>query len=83
MSLTYRSGEEIRKGDRVLFHGNHAQVELVVCPSGAADPAIGGYLKEFGSGIMVLDPSVSGQTFLPIDSLADYEDLEFVSRRDM
>jgi hypothetical protein len=26
--LKYRSGEEIKKGDRVLFHGNQAEVEL-------------------------------------------------------
>jgi hypothetical protein len=27
--LKYRSGEEIKKGDRVLFHGNPAEIELV------------------------------------------------------
>src|SRR5215831_477916 len=55
----YQSGEEIRKGDCVLFHGKRAQVELVACASGAADPTIKGYLKEFSAGIMILDPSVS------------------------
>ena len=36
--LKYRSGEEIRKGDRVLFHGNPAEVELVaVDPNEAED----------------------------------------------
>src|SRR4051794_24019426 len=29
--LKYRSGEEIRKGDRVRFHGNPAEVEFVAC----------------------------------------------------
>jgi len=32
-ALKYRSGEEIRKGDSVLFHGEKAQIELV-----ATDP---------------------------------------------
>ncbi len=80
MPLRYSSGEEIQKGDRVLFHGKPAQVELVACTSEAADPTIGWYVKEFGGGIMILDPSVSGRTFISIDSLDDDEDLEFVSR---
>ena len=32
-ALKYRSGEEIRKGDSVLFHGEKARIEMV-----AADP---------------------------------------------
>jgi hypothetical protein len=28
-ALRYRSGEQIQKGDHVLFHGNPASVELV------------------------------------------------------
>jgi hypothetical protein len=27
--LRYRSGEQIKRGDRVLFHGNPAEIELV------------------------------------------------------
>jgi len=30
--------------------------------------------------VMVLDPAVSGRTFIPADQLEEYEDLEFVSR---
>jgi hypothetical protein len=76
--LKYRSGEEIRKGDHVLFHGNPAQIELVACD--ASDTAAAWYLKEFGGGVGVLDPAVSGRTFIPADQLEEYEDLEFVSR---
>jgi len=76
--LRYRSGEEIRKGDRVLFHGSPAEVELVACD--ANDPETAWYIEEYGGGVMVSDPMVSGRTFIPKDQLDEYEDLEFVSR---
>jgi len=76
--LRYHSGEEIRKGDHVRFHGNPAQIVLV------ADDASGAgadwHIREFGGGVMVLDPAVSGRTFIPADQLEEYEDLEFFSR---
>jgi hypothetical protein len=77
--LRYRSGEEIRKGDRVLFHGNPAGVELVACD--ANDPETAWYIEEYGGGVMVSDPMVSGRTFISKEQLDEYEDLEFVSRR--
>jgi hypothetical protein len=39
MPLTYRSGEEIKKGDRVLFHGEPGEIEFVV-ESVVGDPAM-------------------------------------------
>jgi hypothetical protein len=78
MILKYRSGEEIRKGDRVLFHGNAAEVELVARDPN--DPEAVWHMQEFGGGVLVLDPMVSGRTFIPKDQLDEYEDLEFVSR---
>ena len=76
--LKYRSGEEIKVGDRVLFHGNDAEVEFVACEPG--DPATDWYLHEFGGGVMIADPKASGRTFIPVGQLAESEDLEFVSR---
>jgi hypothetical protein len=78
MVLKYRSGEEIRKGDHVLFHGNQAEVELVASDSG--DPEAAWHIQEFGGGVRILDPMVSGRTFISADQLDEYEDLEFVSR---
>jgi hypothetical protein len=80
MVLKYRSGEEIKKGDRVLFHGNPATVELV-----AVAPAIGEeawYVDEYGGGVMILDPLRSGRTFIDAAQIPECEDLEFVSRVD-
>jgi len=79
MSLSYRSGEEVNKGDLVLFHGNSAHVEFV---ASADHPQYAWYVQEYGGGIMVFDPAVSGRTFIPADQLLDYEDLEFISRAD-
>lgn len=78
MPLHYQSGQEIRKGDRVLFHGNPAEVELVACDPD--DPEHAWYVKEFGGSVLVSDPRVSGRTFIEAESLPDYEDLEFLSR---
>lgn len=74
----YRSGEVIRKGDLVLFDQNPATIELVACDS--HDPEQSWYVEEFGGGIMILDPNVSGRTFISAEQIQDYEDLQFVSR---
>lgn len=75
--LVYRSGEEIRPGDRVLFHGEPAQIEFVLDGEHNPDdwPA-----EDYGRGVMVAEPKVFGHAFLPEDTLATSEDLEFVSR---
>jgi hypothetical protein len=77
MALKYLSGEEIKKGDHVLFHGEPGQIELVASELG--DPETDWFMLEYGGGVMVLE-RVSGRTFIPADQLDDDEDLEFVSR---
>ena len=76
--LRYQSGEEIRKGDRVLFHGIEAEIGLVACDP--TDPEADWYIREFGGGVLILDPLASGHTFVPLAQLDEYEDLRFVSR---
>lgn len=78
--LKYRSGEEIKIGDHVLFHGNSAEVELVSCDPNDPNPQVAWHMKKFGGGVLIRDPIVSGRTFIPKEQLFDYEDLEFVSR---
>jgi hypothetical protein len=63
------------KGDRVLFHGNLAEIELVAVDPN--DPEHVWQVQEFGGGVLVIDTKVSGRTFIPLDQLAEYEDLEF------
>ena len=77
--LKYRTGEEIKKGDRVLFHRNPAEIELVACDD--TDAETDWYMKEFGGGVLIREPKVFGRAFIPADQLDEDEDLEFVSRR--
>jgi len=76
--LRYRTGEEIKKGDRVLFHGNPAEIELVALDPN--DPQQAWHVSEFGGGVLVSEPIVFGHAFIPSDQLDECEDLEFVSR---
>lgn len=78
MVFKYESGVEIRKGDRVLFHGEPGEIELVA--SGPGDPETDPYVQEYGGGVMVVEPKVFGRVFIPADQLEKTEDLEFVAR---
>jgi hypothetical protein len=79
MTLKYQSGEEIKKGDRVLFHGEPGEVEFVVDGSNE-DPALDWYLQEFGGGVMIREPKHFGSVFVRATSLQETEDLELLSR---
>ena len=76
--LKYRSGEEIKRGDHVLFHGHAAEIELVACDPN--DPETEWHMNECGGGVLVHDPIISVRAFIPKDQLDGYEDLEFVCR---
>ena len=80
MPFTYQSGEEIKKGDRVLFYGEPAEIEFVAFEPG--DPETDWYVQEYGGGVMILDPNVSGWTFVTADQISE-EQLEFVSRAEI
>ena len=78
MPLYYQSGEEIRKGDKVLYAERFpGEIGFVADPS-VNDPDSSWYVKEFGGGVMILEPKVHGSVF---SSKPDEDDqLEFVSR---
>jgi hypothetical protein len=71
----YQSGDEIRKGDRILLHGESGEIEFVA--DAATDPE-GWYVAEHGGGVMILEPKVFGRLF--VSDTQNYEDLELVSR---
>jgi hypothetical protein len=79
MPLAYMTGEEIRKCDRVLFHGEPGEIELVIDPM-APDPDSDWYARKYGRGVMILEPKHFGRVFLPEPHMA--EDLESVARQD-
>ncbi|MGA9039549.1 MAG: hypothetical protein WB421_03355 [Terriglobales bacterium] len=76
--LRYQSGQEIKKGDRVLFHLKPAEIELVV--SNPDDPETAWYFNEYGGGVMVRNSKDPNPTFISTDQIPEYEDLEFVER---
>ena len=80
MKLKYQTGEEIKKGDRVLFHREPGRIELVAAEEG--DPETDWFMQEYGGGVMILE-RVAGRTFIPADQIDVCEDLEFVSRADV
>ena len=81
MPLAYQSGEPIRKGDRVTYHGEEGEIELVVDPE-----STGGtteerwHLQEHGGGVLIREPKVFGLVFIPTDQIGEDEDLVFISR---
>lgn len=75
--MRYQSGEEIRKGDKVLFHGEPGEIEFVVDKL-VGDPAMDWHMKEQGPGVMILEPKAFGRAY--IRDIENAEDLVFVSR---
>ena len=77
LSFKYMSGEEIRKGDHVLFHRAPGRIEFIAVAGG--EPDFDWYVQEYGGGVMLWDTE-AGNTFIPADEIGDTDDLEFVSR---
>jgi hypothetical protein len=76
MPFFYSSGEEVRKGDRVLLHGEVGEIKLIADPAENPDDWL---VKKRGGGIMVLELKVFGRLF--ISELKTDEHLTFVSRQ--
>ncbi|MGC2465968.1 MAG: hypothetical protein WA517_12295 [Candidatus Acidiferrum sp.] len=61
----------------MTFNGEPGEIEFVV-DRHTGDPALDWYKKEFGGGVMVLEPKHFGRVFL--HETQDEEDLTFVAR---
>ena len=72
----YQSGEEVKCGDRVLFHGEAGRIEFVA-DAAVQDNDSAWYVQEYGGGVMIIEPR-STRTFLT--NTEDAEDLFFVAR---
>jgi hypothetical protein len=72
--LKYLSGDEIKKGDNVLFHREPGRIEIVAIEPGTSETDW--FLQGYGGGVMILE-SVSGRTFVPADQIDDCDDLQF------
>ena len=80
-SLRYLSGDDIRPGDRILFHREQGVVEFVVTGL-SGDPENDWFFEEYPGGGVMIRAEGCGNTFLDAENLAGNEDLEFVSREE-
>jgi hypothetical protein len=79
MPYSYRNGEPMRKGDRVLFLGERGEIEFVADPL-VSDPETEWYVSEYGGGVMLIEPKKYGRVFLA--ETYDVDDLQLVSRKE-
>ncbi len=77
MRFTYRSGEEIKAGDRIAYHGEPGRVEFVVTAK-CGDPAMDWFMDEYPGGGFMINATGFGRVFLTASAID--EDLKFVSR---
>ena len=77
-NFLYQSGEQVRCGDRILYHGEQGLVELVVAGK-VGDDAVDWYLDEYPGGGLMLNASNFGNVFLRERDID--EKLVFVSRK--
>ena len=75
MPFMYKSGEEIKQGDRGMFHGEPGEIEFVADPH----PETDWFVQEYRGGVMIVEPKHFGRAFLT--QTDDAVDLIFVSRR--
>jgi hypothetical protein len=75
--FSYRSGEEIKAGDRITYHGEPAEVHFVVTGK-SGDAATDWYVDQYPGGGFMITAKGFGKVFLSADDID--EDLEFVSR---
>jgi hypothetical protein len=76
-SFSYGTGQEVRVGDLITYHGESGHVQFVVAePTG--DPSLDWYLAQFPGGGVMIEAEGFGSVFLRADDID--EEVEFVSR---
>lgn len=76
----HQSNEEIRRGDKVLYHGEPGEIQFVV-EQLTGDAEKDWLMSEFGPGAMVLEPKFYKEGTFVTDT-ENAEDLILVSRSD-
>lgn len=78
-TLRYTSGDEIKEGDRIRYHGELGRVDFIVIHR-VGDPARDWYVDQFPGGGLMIDAAGFGSVFL---SEAEIDDqLELVLRKE-
>jgi len=74
----YQSEEQIRQGDKVLYHGEAGEIEFVV-EKLTGDAEKDWFMNEYGPGVMVREPKFYKEGTFVTDT-ENAEDLVLVSR---
>ena len=77
MAFKYESGEEVRKGDRIIYHGEPGKIEFVVSEA-VGNPSMDWYVQQFPGGGFMLSAASFGDVFLTESDID--EDLHFIAR---
>ena len=77
--FTYLSGEEVKDGDQILYHGEPGEVEFVIVGLGS-DPSMNWYVEKFPGGGFMINAKGFGKVFVTEKNIN--EDLRFLSRSD-
>jgi hypothetical protein len=77
MAFVYKSGEEVKNGDHITYHGEPGEVEFVVARL-TGNPAMDWYVEQFPGGGFMINAKGFGSVFLGKSDID--EELEFVSR---
>jgi hypothetical protein len=70
MPLSYKSGEEIRIGDRITYLSKPGEIE-VVADKLVGDAEVDYYLEEVGRGVLIREPKVYGRVFVEVRDFGD------------
>ncbi|MGA9978903.1 MAG: hypothetical protein WBQ08_09740 [Candidatus Sulfotelmatobacter sp.] len=79
MPFFYHSGEQIKPGDRVTYHGEPGEIEFVADQI-VGDAALDWFVTEHGGGAMIIEPKFFGSVFA--HNTEDDEDLVLIARKD-
>ena len=77
--VLYPSGDEVKPGDRIRYHGEPGSIEFVITEA-TGEPARDWLLEEFPAGGVMLTATGCGSVFLSGSAID--EDLELIARSD-
>ena len=75
--LLYASGDEVKPGDRIRYHGETGDIEFLI-PDATGDPSMDWFLEEFPGGGVMVTATGFGRVFVAAADID--EDLELSAR---
>ena len=78
-TFAYTSGEDVREGDRIRYHGEIGTVEFVAAEK-VGNPSRDWFVEELHGGGVMINAKSFGPVFLSPDDIDEH--LEFIARRE-